>query len=107
MATQTCLQRIASVMFLAMICIGIVKADGTIKGRILDQNHRPVEFATAALINAKTKLPIKGSESNSAGDFVIDKVHDGTYILSVSMVGYKKYETEQFALNGKKIFKKM
>jgi hypothetical protein len=102
MATKSCLQRIASVMFLAMICIGIVKADGTIKGRILDQNRRPVEFATAALINAKTKLPIKGSESNSTGDFVIDKVHDGTYILSVSMVGYTKYETEQFAINGKK-----
>jgi hypothetical protein len=89
-----------------MICIGIAKADGTIKGRILDQNRRPVEFATAALINAKTKMPIKGSESNSTGDFVIDKIHDGTYILSVTMVGYKKYETEQFAINGKKEIQK-
>jgi Outer membrane receptor proteins, mostly Fe transport len=102
MATKTCLQRIASLMLMAMLCIGIVKADGTVKGRILDQNHRPVEFATAALINAKTKLPIKGSESNSTGEFVIDKVHEGTYILSVTMVGYKKFETEQFAFNGKK-----
>ncbi|MTK52957.1 TonB dependent receptor [Paludibacter sp.] len=102
MATKTCLQRIASFMLMAMLCIGIAKADGTVKGRILDQNHRPVEFATAALINAKTKLPIKGSESNSTGDFVIDKVHEGTYILSVTMVGYKKFETEQFAFNGKK-----
>eukprot|EP00906_Rhabdomonas_costata_P017999 RCo026248 len=102
MATKTCLQRIASLMLMAMLCIGIAKADGTVKGRILDQNHRPVEFATAALINAKTKLPIKGSESNSTGDFVIDKVHEGTYILSVTMVGYKKFETEQFAFNGKK-----
>ncbi len=106
MATKSCLQRIASVICLAIVCIGIAKADGTIKGRILDQNHRPVEFATAALINAKTKVPIKGSESNSTGDFVIDKVHDGTYILSVTMVGYKKYETEQFAVNGKKELQK-
>lgn len=106
MATKICLQRIASVMLMAMICIGIAKADGTVKGRILDQNHHPVEFATAALINAKTKLPIRGSESNSTGEFVIDKVHDGTYILSVTMVGYKKYETEQFALNGKKEIQK-
>ncbi|MBP1639511.1 MAG: TonB-dependent receptor [Bacteroidetes bacterium] len=106
MATKICLQRIASVMLMAIICVGIAKADGTVKGRILDQNHRPVEFATAALVNAKTKLPIKGSESSSNGEFVIDKVHDGTYILSVTMVGYKKYETEQFAINGKKEIRK-
>jgi hypothetical protein len=86
-------------MLLAVLCIGMVKAEGIVKGRILDQNHHPVEFATAALLNVKTKLPVKGSTSNSKGDFVIEKVHEGVYILSITMVGYKKYESEKITLN--------
>jgi len=99
MTTQTFLQRLGSIMLLAVFCIGMAKAEGIVKGRILDQNHRPVEFATAALVNVKTKLPEKGGTSNNTGDYAIEKVHDGVYILSITLVGYKKYESEQFTMN--------
>lgn len=99
---KICLQRMTSAIMLLMLCAGIAKAEGTVKGRILDQNHRPVEFATAALINAKTKLPVKGSQSNNNGEFVIDKVKEGNYTLSVTLLGYKKFESAQFAMSGRK-----
>jgi hypothetical protein len=81
-----------------VICSVPAFAAGIVKGRITDQNNRPVEFATAALINPRTKLAVKGAQSNNAGDFVIDGVTAGKYILSVSMLGYGKSETEEFVL---------
>jgi len=105
MTSKNCVQRLVSVVLLTLLCIGIANADGVVKGRIIDQNNRPVEFATAALLNAKTKIPVKGSESNSAGEFVIDKVTPGEYVLSVTLVGYNKFETEKFASRDKVVEK--
>lgn len=99
-------QQIITGIVLFLLCAAIAKADGIVKGQILDQNHHPVEFATAALISTKTKLPVKGSQSNSTGNFTIDKVADGNYTLSITMIGYKKFESEQFTVSGKKEIRK-
>lgn len=77
---------------------GVVTAENTVKGRITDQHNKPVAFVTATLLNAKTKVPVKWGESNSSGEFRIEKVHPDEYILSVSFLGYKKFETEKFVL---------
>jgi len=71
---------------------------GIVKGRIIDQAKHPVEYATAALLNARTNKLVTGSVSNEKGEFVIERVPVGEYKLAVSMVGYQKVETEVFAL---------
>lgn len=74
---------------------------GIVKGRIIDQMKHPVEFATAALLNAKTNQLVTGSVSNEKGEFLIEKVPVGEYKLAVSMMGYQKVETESFILADK------
>ena len=106
MRTNHYLQRICLLIISAIVCIGTVKADGIVRGKILDKNNRPIEFATAALVNPKSNTLIKGSASNSTGEFVIDKVQEGNYVLAVSMVGYTKYESEQFVVSSEKEIKK-
>lgn len=93
-------------MMLFMAGTWVVSATtyGVVKGRIIDQTKHPVEFATAALWNAKTNQLVTGSISNEKGEFMMDKVPTGEYKLSVSMMGYQKVETEAFALADKNHF---
>jgi len=74
---------------------------GTVKGKVLDENNNPVEFATATLLDSKTKQVVKGEVSNEKGEFVINKVNKGNYILSVSMVGYQRNELNQIEVDNK------
>ena len=56
---------------------------GTVKGKVLDQNNQPVEFATATLVDPETQKIVKGEVSNSKGEFVINKVNKGDYLLII------------------------
>lgn len=72
-----------------------------VKGKVIDENNQPIEFATATLVNPKTKEIVKGEVCNDKGEFTINKVNRGEYILSVSMLGYNKFETEKVIIDGK------
>lgn len=88
-----------------LICIPFISsklyAANTITGRIIDNKKHPIEFATISLLNSKTNKYIKGEVSNEKGEFVIDKVSPGDYILSVTMVGYLKNETVKVVIDSK------
>jgi len=76
-------------------------AANSITGRIIDIKKQPIEFATVTLLNSKTNKYVKGEVSNNKGEFLIDKVSPGNYILSVTMVGYMKNETEKVVIDSK------
>ena len=88
-------------VFMASVWMTSAAPLGIVKGRIIDQTKHPVEFATAALLNAKTNQLVTGSVSNEKGEFLIEKVPVGEYKLAVSMMGYQKVETESFSLADK------
>lgn len=67
----------------------------TIKGRILDSSSRPINYATATLIDPNTKLIVVGDMSDAQGNFIIENVKSGDYILSFRIVGYEKDETRK------------
>ncbi len=92
------LRRISWVILFSIIFPAVLSAAslGSVKGRIVDRKRQPVEFATAALLRANDKSLVKGSVSNRSGEFVIEKVVPGTYIVTVTMLGYNKAETEKF-----------
>jgi len=72
---------------------------GNVKGKVLDENNQPIEFATATLLDPKTKQVIKGEVSNAKGEFNITKVSSGNYILSVSMVGFQRNDIYQIVID--------
>jgi len=77
------------------------ETSGTIKGRVTDSKNNPVEFATASLVNSTTKKLVKGEICNAKGEFLIDKIKPGEYILAVSMVGFGKTESEKLIIDSK------
>lgn len=93
---------------LIIICLAFIsnqlfaESTGTIKGRVIDSKNQPVEFATATLVSPVTKEIVKGEVCNNKGEFSIEKVKPGEYILSISMVGYAKNETEKVVIDAKR-----
>jgi len=88
--------------FLLAFCALMVtqlQATNKIIGRIVDAKKQPVEFATVSLLSSKSNKYIQGDVSNNKGEFVIDKVSKGDYLLSVTLVGYVKNESEKVVID--------
>jgi len=73
-----------------------------IKGKVVNERNEPVEYATAVLLNPATGEVVKGEVCNATGEFTISRIEKGEYVLSVSMVGYKKVDTEKMVVDGKR-----
>ncbi|MDP4238544.1 MAG: carboxypeptidase-like regulatory domain-containing protein [Bacteroidota bacterium] len=74
---------------------------GVIKGRVTDDNNQPVEYATAVLKNSTTNKFVTGAVCNRNGEYIIENVEPGEYILSTDMIGYGKKETKELVIEKK------
>lgn len=72
----------------------------TITGKIIDEKAVAVPFAVAQLLNASDTAKVKMVSADIDGGFKIDQVKDGSYVLSISAVGFKTKKTAMFVLNG-------
>ncbi len=71
---------------------------GVIKGRVTDSNHHPVGYATTVLKNSKTNQFVAGTVCNDKGEYVIEDVDPGEYVLSINMIGYGKAESQKIVV---------
>src|SRR5437879_6534474 len=74
------------------------KDGGHISGTLLDEQGKPLMYATATLLNAKDSTIIKGAISNEEGIYTFDHVKDGQYIVKASTVGYEKAASDPFTV---------
>lgn len=66
---------------------------GGVTGKATDaSNKKPLEFATIILLNATDSSTIKTAQSDLNGNFRLQAVADGNYVLRISFVGYKNLE---------------
>lgn len=89
---------LATLVVITLISIATY-ANTTIKGRVLNNSNQPVEFATATIISPNSMTVIEGDMCNDNGDFFIENVAPGEYILSVRQVGFDKDETRKIKVN--------
>jgi len=61
--------------------------------------HQPISFATVALINQQTKAPVKGIQTDTSGNFVLENVPAGTFTVRISFVGYNDIFKENILIN--------
>lgn len=61
-----------------------------ITGTLIDSlKHEPIPFATVALLNQQTKVPVAAIQTDTSGNFVLENVPSGTFALRISFIGYK------------------
>lgn len=65
-------------------------AQTDLRGKLVDENNKPIEFATLVLLDAADSALVKGALSDAAGQYVFPQISEGKYLLSASMMGYAK-----------------
>ncbi len=97
------LHKIYYTVLLLLIVAGASLAQTTTSGRIsgtlLDEQGKPMMYATASLLNAQDSSLVKGALSNEAGVYTFDNIKSGHYLIKASTVGYNKATSQPFALN--------
>ena len=86
---------------LLFFCIGIsstLSAQTLLKGRVLDEQQKPLSYANVLLLQAKDSSLVKGAVTDDAGLFAIEAVPEGTYLISGSMLGYAAYFSKSMQL---------
>src|SRR5689334_22449984 len=84
--------------FSLIICISIAKAQDFKINGIVFASEKPVEAATIRLLKNDSTI-LKQTISDKAGVFEINKIVEGSYILSVKSVGNQDYFSKEFSLN--------
>jgi len=80
-------------------CMLFAEGSVVIKGRVMDENNQPVEYATAVLKNSKTNKFVTGTVCNSKGEYSLENVAPGEYELSTKMIGYEKRDSQKILVN--------
>ncbi len=93
--------KIAAIGLLILIAVSgygqqTIKISGTLTDSL---THEPIVFATVALLNQQTKAPVKGTQTDTIGHFVLDNVPAGKFSLRVSYVGYNNIFNENILID--------
>ncbi len=66
------------------------RGNGKLAGLLMDStSNKPVEYATVALMDKKTRKPVDGTTSDEKGRFSLSKLPAGEFYLQVSFMGYQ------------------
>ena len=78
------------------------RGNAKLTGVIVDSTtSKPVEFASIALIDTKTKKPIDGAVADDKGKFTLTKLPQGDFQLLISFVGYRNKTVSSVKLDRK------
>jgi outer membrane receptor protein involved in Fe transport len=96
--------RVIILLIIFFLSSGITFAQNNISGHkvdgtVLDEDKKPLDFATVSLLNAKDSSLLRTAVSSLEGKFIFENLSKGNYLVSISMVGYSKTTTRAFELN--------
>lgn len=74
-------------------------AGAKVSGTVLDEEKKVLDFATISLLKTSDSSLVRTAVSGLDGKFLFQDVQEGEYILTASMVGFKKTKTSSFSLN--------
>ena len=89
---------------LVLIMFTAIRAYGQhnikISGTLIDSlTHQPISFATVTLLSQQTKAPVKATQTETIGNFVLENVPVGTFALRITFVGYNSIVRENILIN--------
>lgn len=73
---------------------------GTVKGQVVDaQSNVAVEYATITLVSLRDTTKLLGALADEKGNFEIEQVKPGKYLVKISFIGYKNYRSDTLRIN--------
>lgn len=91
-----------SFSILWLICLRPLSAIGQtqLAGTVQTEKHQGIPFANVLLLQAKDSSLVKGMVTNQSGNYTLENIKEGHYLLMASMVGYKQSYSSHFAVTG-------
>jgi len=77
-------------------------ADGRLTGNVIDEQKKPLDYVSIALLKARDSTVVKGSFTSDQGAYTFDHLPDGNYLVAFNMVGYSKVVKGPFAITAAK-----
>jgi vitamin B12 transporter len=91
--SKSAFKAIVAIMFAVLILNASAQTvNSNISGTVLDNNKQPIPWVNVLLLNASDSSYVSGTISSNNGNFYL-KAKSGKYILSVSMIGFRKQLT--------------
>ena len=92
---KTLIHKIYLSLLVLIVAMGAAKAQSAgpsanVKGSLLDEQGKPMMYATASLLNAQDSTIVKGAISNEQGVYSFDHIKQGRYVIKATTVGYQK-----------------
>lgn len=75
---------------------------GSINGTVLDEQNKPIDYATVGLFKAGDSSLVKTALTNINGKFEFLNINAGNYFVKVNMMGYSIYKGKSFLLTEEK-----
>jgi len=84
------------------ILLGLVldaEAQVSVTGIVTDELENSVPAANVLLLNSADSTLVKGNITSETGHFEFQQIMPGSYLLSVSIIGYQSHITDPFDVN--------
>ena len=101
--TKTFRLLILPLIILLTAAITSIQAQVIITGEVANEQGTPLPTANILLLDAADSTMVKGGITNEKGRFTIKNISRGTYLVSVSMVGFQKHHTDHFEVSGQPV----
>jgi len=69
-----------------------------VSGALLNDQGKPLDYATVSLLRASDSTVVKGALSNDAGVYVFTNIKAGNYLIKATVVGYQKAVSKSFTV---------
>ena len=76
----------------------LLSAQQTVKGKVLGDDGNALPFANALLLNSEDSKLVKGAVTDQNGNFMLENVPAGKYIITASFIGYNSQSSDPFEL---------
>ena len=81
-----------------LLLLIFMPAFSQVSGRLTDPAGQPISYATASLLKAADSTLVRATLTGENGDYKLDNVIPGQYILRLSSLGYQTFYTPAFEL---------
>jgi len=87
------------ICFFMLPAVHAQTGSGKLSGKVLDEKHANLSYASVSLLKAKDSTLIKGSITEDNGTYEFSNLADGEYIIAINMVGYAKVLKGPYLVN--------
>jgi hypothetical protein len=72
--------------------------NGKVTGQIIDEEGTPLEYANILILNAADSTLYKGGLSEEEGNYIFDRLTDGSYLIHSTMIGFGNAYSDVFKI---------